>query len=97
MEEEVAHCAAQHHAWLVTHLAIIVVLVEKILFVEDNPGLLLLDRNLLILLLSFPLDIITLLMILLQLPLIATDAIAAANETLMMIILRASDAITVTN
>ena len=51
MEEEVAHCAAQHHAWLVTHLAIIVVLVEKILFVEDNPGLLLLDRNLLILLL----------------------------------------------
>jgi hypothetical protein len=45
----------------------------------------------------FPLDIITLLMILLQLPLIATDAIAAANETLMMIILRASDAIAITN
>ena len=38
VEDEVARCAAQHLAWLVTHLAQVVVLVEKILFVEDHPG-----------------------------------------------------------
>ena len=53
VEDEVARCAAQHHAWLVTHhLAQFVVLVVKILFVEDHPGLLLVDRDLLILLFS---------------------------------------------
>ena len=38
VKDEVARCAAQHLAWLVTHLAQVVVLVEKILFVEDHPG-----------------------------------------------------------
>jgi hypothetical protein len=37
-EDKVAHCAAQHLAWLVTHLAQFVVLIIKILFVEDHPG-----------------------------------------------------------
>ena len=53
VEDEVARCAAQHHAWLVTHhLAQFVVLVVKILFVEDHPGLPLVNRDLLILLFS---------------------------------------------
>ncbi len=52
VEDEVACCAAQHHAWLVTHLAQVIVLAVIILFVEDLPGLLLVDRDLLILLFS---------------------------------------------
>ena len=41
MEDEVASCAAQQHALLAAHLAIIVVLVKKLLFVKDHPCLLL--------------------------------------------------------
>ena len=52
MEDEVACCAAQHHSWLVTHLALVIVLAVIILFVENLPGLFLVNRDLLILLFS---------------------------------------------
>jgi hypothetical protein len=50
VEDEVALCTAQNLAWLVTHLAIIVVLVKKLLIIKDHPGLLLVGQNLLFLL-----------------------------------------------
>jgi hypothetical protein len=39
MEDKTTRCTAQHLAWFITHLAMILVHFKKILFINDQPDL----------------------------------------------------------